>query len=215
MMLPTVAQLARVALAGKAQVPKISDQPEYIAWKAKVDAAPTLAAKLAALGTQDGFYSADPTNPTMDTQARVVLARIALEDALIGVANGQDVANVLTAALQGVPDNKDYGILVPTGANIQDLCGTTLDIEGAMDVLAHVDADAGKVVGLGIGAAVPAKFGDYKALLAANFKKRFGEVVSGVAGAVANSLSPILVAAGVGLALVVAFKVMGRKRGAA
>lgn len=184
-------------------VSSVTKTPEYQAYKAKVDAATTLTAKLTALGVEAGFYNpTDPDNIPVDIRARRVLAQNLITDTCAALADGQDVGCVLVAALNGVPDNTQYSFAVPTGANVQDLCGTKMTIEQALTALGKIDPDAAGVVAKGIYTAVPAKYADYKDWLWGRFKDRFTANLNPLTNPLT---SPLLVGllAGVGALLLI------------
>lgn len=150
---------------------KLSDSATYKGYKAKVDAAPTLVEKLKAIKVDQGMY--DESGVSEDAISRSVLFKLIIDVPLEPVPDGVDVECVLKAALAGTPDSSYYGILIPTGANVQDVCATKMTIEQALDELAKVDKEAAEIVAQGIYTAVPAKYDAYKAKLATNFKGRF------------------------------------------
>lgn len=150
---------------------KLTDSATYKGYKAKVDAAPTLVEKLKAIKADQGMY--DESGVSEDARSRSVLFELIIEGPLEALPNGADVECVLKAALNGAPDSSYYGVLVPTGANVQDLCTTDMTIEQALDALAKVDKQAAAVVASGVQTAVPAAYSDYKGMLATKFKDRF------------------------------------------
>lgn len=172
-------------------VKSITKTPEYQAYKAKVDAAGTLSEKLKAIAADKGFYTSVEPVPD-DLRSRRVLATNLLADACASSPDAQDISCVLSAALNGVPDKKEYGFLVPTGANVQDLCTTKMTIEEALEGLAKIDKGAASVIAKGVQEAVPAKYGDYKKWLGDRFLNRFSDI----ANPLTNPLtSPLLVGA--------------------
>lgn len=181
----------------------VTKTPEYQAYKAKVDAATTLATKLAALSVADGFYNpTDPETIPADIKARRVLTQNLIGDTCAALADGQDVACVLVAALNGVPDKTQYSFAVPTGANVQDLCTTQMTIEQALTALGKIDPDAAGVIAKGIYTAVPAKYADYKDWLWGRFKDRFTKNLNPLTNPLT---SPLLIGllAGVGALLLI------------
>lgn len=167
---------------------KLTDSATYKGYKAKVDAAPTLVEKLKAIKADQGMY--DESGVSEDARSRSVLFELIIEGPLEALPNGADVECVLKAALNGAPDSSYYGVLVPTGANVQDLCTTDMTIEQALDALAKVDKQAAAVVASGVQTAVPAKYSDYKKWITGRFKDRFASY----ANPLTNPLtSPLLV----------------------
>lgn len=180
-------------------VSSVTKTPEYQAYKAKVDAAATLSDKFKVLGVDGGFYDPDAPNPSVDLRARRVLTQGLITDACVALADGQDVACVLVNALNGVPDNTQYSFLVPTGANVQDICTTKMTIDDALTALAKIDKGATSIVAKGIYTAVPAKYADYKNWLWGRFKDRFVENLNPLNNPLTSGFSPWIVAAAAGV----------------
>lgn len=156
----------------------ISKDPQFIALRAKVDAAATVADKLEVLDVKKGLYNPfAPANPDKALRIRTVLTRIVIEDAAEKAGLHTDVECVLNAALSGVPDSFYYGVVVPEGASVQrpEICDTKMNIEEALREFQKPYPKAAEAIAQGIAAAVPAKYSDYKNMLINNFKKRFTE----------------------------------------
>lgn len=154
------------------KVESVKNLPEYKAYKEKVDKAPLLADKLRAVGADKGFFNPDDPDVPDDLRARRMLALLLLGEALKAQPDS-DAQCVLSAALNGSPDASYYGLLLPSGANVQDLCSTKMTVEQALEALKKVNPPAASVVAEGIHAAVPAKYEAYKNFLWGRFKERF------------------------------------------
>jgi len=182
----TYGLLAGSSLSGR-KAPKtksIKSNPFWAKYKAAVDAAPTFYDKLKVIQVEQGLYAPwGKVSPEM--KVRQILSFIILEDLIWGAqeagqkvkGGAQDVVCVLRSALMGIPDASYYGVLVPTGANIQasTQCDTKLNIEDALDAVEEIDPKVAKLLYKGIYDAVPAKYSAYKDLLAENFQERFTE----------------------------------------
>ena len=116
-------------------VSSVTKTPEYQAYKAKVDAATTLTAKLNALGVEAGFYDPDAPNPSVDLRARRVLAQNLITDTCVALADGQDVGCVLVAALNGNPDNTQYNSPFAWANRAADISGRIEQMVNSPDVM--------------------------------------------------------------------------------
>lgn len=172
--------IGAMSLSGPKVTP-ISKDPVFISLKNKVESFPTLEGKLKALNVQYGLYNQyAPAQPDKKLRARTVLLTMVLEDAAKAAKLSPDVECVLRNALQGVPDDADYGVLIPTGAAIQkpEVCDTSMTTFQALEAFEKPYPKATSLIATGIATAVPAKYGDYKALLAKTFKSKFIKTVN-------------------------------------
>jgi len=177
----TYGLLAGSSLAGGKSIKR---NPFWAKYKAAVDAAPTFYDKLRVIQVEQGLYAPwGKASPEM--KVRQILSFMIIEDLLLGAEEaGQKIKGgrktvecILRSALVGIPDASYYGVLVPTGANIQasTQCDTKLNIEDALDAVEKIDPKSAKLLYEGVQNAVPAKYSGYKDLLAENFKERFTE----------------------------------------
>lgn len=158
-------------LAGEPPVVKsITKDPYYQKLKAEVEAATTLYDRLKLLRVSEGYYQATDSEP----HVRKILARIQIDDACDAANLPADVSCILNAALTGIPDDTQYGFLVPEGATVQSpqICDTQMTIEEAVEAFGKVYTHAADLIATGIYAAVPARYEAYKKHLFTRFRER-------------------------------------------
>lgn len=143
--------------------------PAWQNFKSKIDAEPTVAAKL-----HIALTPADGLTDEMHTGA----VGIILDDAFESDQSNPDATCVLTGAMNGLADKTIAHPLNYLGGNIQDACDTDLSLTDALDQLGHIDPTAAALVGhIAINAA-QMRDAQYSQALENGFSQRFWYVTT-------------------------------------